>query len=78
VIQGLLKSKREAIRLQTSSFIFDRVQGKPKQDIGISGGMLHVHARDPLLASLPKEAFESLAHAPTKCSSGRLACFPAV
>jgi hypothetical protein len=25
--------------------------------------MLHVHARDPLLASLPKEALEALVHA---------------
>jgi len=63
VIQGLLKSKRKVVRLQTLSFIFDRVQGKPKQDVSVSGGMPHVHARDPLLASLPKEALEALAHA---------------
>jgi hypothetical protein len=63
VIIGLLKSKRELVRLQTLNFIFDRVQGKPKQDLSVSGGMLHVHARDPLLASLPKEGLEKLLRA---------------
>lgn len=61
VIQGLLRSKREQMRLETLKFIFDRLQGKPKQDIGISGGVVHAHVRDPHLASLPKEALEALA-----------------
>ena len=43
--------------------MFDRVLGKPKQDIGVSGGITHFHTRDPLLASLPKEAVEALARA---------------
>ena len=50
VIQSLLKSKREVIRLQTLSFIFDRVQGKPKQDIGIPGG----NAARPCPRSAPR------------------------
>jgi hypothetical protein len=42
-------------------FIFDRVMGKPKQDVSLTGGVIHAHVRDPLLASLPKEALEALA-----------------
>ena len=35
--------------------------GKPKQDMSVTGGVIHAHVRDPLLASLPKEALEALA-----------------
>jgi hypothetical protein len=35
--------------------------GKLKQDVSVSGGFVHAHVRDPLLASLPKEALEELA-----------------
>ena len=41
--------------------MFDRVIGKPKQDLNFSGGIVHTHTRDPVLASLPKEALEALA-----------------
>lgn len=34
--------------------------GKPKQDVSVSGGLIHAHTRDPFLASLPKEALEQL------------------
>jgi hypothetical protein len=61
VIIGLLKSKREQTRIEALHFIFDRVMGKPKQDLSVSGGLVHTHVRDPLLASLPKEALEALA-----------------
>jgi hypothetical protein len=30
--------------------------GKPKQDLSVTGGVIHAHVRDPLLAALPKEA----------------------
>ena len=63
VILGLLRSKKEIIRLQTLNFIFDRIQGKPKQDVSVSGGLVHAHVRDPRLAALPKEALEALARA---------------
>ena len=65
VIIGLLKSKRELVRLQTLNFIFDRMQGKPKQEqeVNVSGAMLHAHTRDPMLAALPKEALDALARA---------------
>ena len=61
VIIGLLKSKREQVRLEALHFIFDRVIGKPKQDLSLTGGIVHAHTRDPLLASLPKEALDALA-----------------
>ena len=35
--------------------------GKPKQDLSVTGGIVHAHTRDPLLASLPKEALEEMA-----------------
>ena len=50
VILGLLRSKREIIRLQTLNFIFDRIQGNPQQDVSVSGGLIHAHTRDPRLA----------------------------
>ena len=61
VIIGLLRSKREQSRIEALHFIFDRVMGKPKQDLSVSGGLVHTHVRDPFLASLPKEALEALA-----------------
>jgi hypothetical protein len=61
IITGLLHSKREQTRLEALHFVFDRVIGKPKQDLTLSGGIVHTHVRDPLLASLPKEASEALA-----------------
>jgi hypothetical protein len=61
VVRGLLHSKREVIRLQTLNFLFDRIRGKPKQDVTLSGGFIHAHTRDPLLAAMPKEALEELA-----------------
>ena len=63
IIIGLLKSKREQTRIEALHFIFDRVMGKPKQDLNVSGGLLHTHTRDPLLAALPKEALEEMARA---------------
>ena len=63
IIIGLLKSKREQVRLETLHFIFDRVIGKPQQDLSLTGGIVHAHTRDPLLASLPKEALDALLHA---------------
>jgi hypothetical protein len=40
-----------------------RIQGKPKQDVSVSGGLVHAHIRDPLLAALPQEALLELARA---------------
>jgi len=63
VLAGLLRSKREIVRLQALKFVYDRMLGKPKQDVSVSGGLVHAHTRDPFLASLPKEALEELARA---------------
>jgi len=63
VILGLLRSKRELTRLETLHFIFDRILGKPKQDVSVSGGLVHAHARDPRLAALLQEALLELARA---------------
>jgi hypothetical protein len=61
IVADLLRSKREIVRIQTLNFVFDRIFGKPKQDVSVSGGLVHTHTRDPFLASLPKEALEALA-----------------
>jgi len=61
IVRGLLHSKREVIRIQALNFVFDRMLGKPKQEIGVSGGFVHAHVRDPRLAGMPKEALEALA-----------------
>ena len=58
---GLLRSKKEVVRLQALNFLYDRMLGKPKQHVSVSGGLIHAHTRDPFLASLPKEALEQLA-----------------
>jgi hypothetical protein len=63
VISQLLKSKREIIRLQTLNFIFVRLMGKPKQEVGISGGLVHAHTRNPRLSTLSNEALAELADA---------------
>ena len=62
VLAGLLRSKREIIRLQTLNFVYDRMLGKPKQDVSVSGGLLHAHTayRDPKLAALSPEELANL------------------
>src|SRR5271170_3394452 len=40
-ITKLLQSKREIIWLQTLNFIYDRMLGKPKQDVSVSGSFIH-------------------------------------
>ena len=37
VLAGLLRSKREIIRLQALKFVYDRMLGKPKQDVNSAG-----------------------------------------
>lgn len=53
--------QKEVVRLQALNFLYDRMLGKPKQDVSVSGGLIHAHTRDPFLASLPKEALKQLA-----------------
>lgn len=63
IVHDLLKNGSRPVKLQTLTVLWDRIFGKPKQEIGVSGGLLHAHTRDPLLASLSKEALEELARA---------------
>src|SRR5215469_12879547 len=60
-ITKLLQSKREIIWLQTLNFIYDRILGKPKQDVSVSGAFVHAEVRDPVLLGWPKEALTKLA-----------------
>ena len=60
-ITKLLQSKREIIWLQTLNFIYDRLLGKPKQDVSLSGAFIHAEVRDPVLLGWPKEALAKLA-----------------
>jgi hypothetical protein len=61
-ITKLLNSKREVIWLQTLNFIYDRILGKPKQDVNVSGAFLHAEIRDPVLMGWPREALAKLAN----------------
>jgi hypothetical protein len=56
IVHDLLKNGSRPVKLQTLTVLWDRIFGKPKQDVSVSGGLLHAHTRDPFLASLPKEA----------------------
>lgn len=40
--------------------IYDRILGKPKQDVNVSGAFLHAEVRDPVLLGWPKEALLEL------------------
>jgi hypothetical protein len=61
IVHDLLKNGSRPVKLQTLTVLWDRIFGKPKQDVSVSGGLVHAHTRDPFLASLPKEALEALA-----------------
>ena len=43
VIIGLMKSKRERTRLETLVFVWDRMYGRPAQNVQLTGSMLHAH-----------------------------------
>jgi hypothetical protein len=60
-IKKLLQSEREIIWLQTLNFIYDRMLGKPKQDVSVSAAFIHAEVRDPVLLGWPKEALAKLA-----------------
>ena len=63
IVHDLLKNGSRPVKLQTLTVLWDRIFGKPKQEIGVSGGLLHAHTRDPRLAAMPKDALEALAKA---------------
>jgi len=61
IVHDLQKNGSRPVKLQTLTVLCDRIYGKPKQEMSVSGGVLHTHSRDPLLASLPQAALEELA-----------------
>jgi hypothetical protein len=61
VFRDIFKNGSRPLKLQAVNALWDRALGKPKQDMSVSGGVLHVHTRDPRLTDLPKEAVEALA-----------------
>ena len=63
---GKGRDRSEIIWLQTLHFIYDRILGKPKQDVNVSGGFVHAHVRDPLLFRWPKEALAKLQASTTR------------
>jgi hypothetical protein len=60
VVNDLLKNGSRQLKFQVIIVLWDRVYGKPKQDVRVTGGIVHAHTRDPFLASLPNEAVEAL------------------
>jgi hypothetical protein len=58
---GRSTSRRSIIWLQTLKFIYDRMLGKPKQDVSVSGTFIPAEVRDPVLLGWPKEALAKLA-----------------
>jgi hypothetical protein len=60
--KGLLNHKSADVRLRTLSYLTDRRDGKPKQAVDVTGGILHAHTvyRDPRLAALTQEELQAL------------------
>jgi hypothetical protein len=58
----LLTHKSPDIRLRTLQYLVDRRDGKAKQVVEVSGGLLHAHTtyRDPQLAALSQEEIQQL------------------
>ena len=63
LVHDLLQNGSRQVKLQTLTVLWDRIYGKPKQDVAVSGAFVHAHARDPRLAALPQEALLELARA---------------
>jgi hypothetical protein len=60
--KGLLNHKSPDVRLRTLQYLTDRRDGKAKQAVEVSGGLLHAHTayRDPKLAALSQEELQAL------------------
>jgi hypothetical protein len=61
IVHDLLKNGSRPVKLQTLTVLWDRIYGKPKQEMSVAGGLLHTHTRDPRLTSLSTESLEELA-----------------
>jgi hypothetical protein len=60
--KGLITHKSPDIRLRTMQYLTDRRDGKAKQAVEVSGGLLHAHTayRDPKIAALSAEELTAL------------------
>jgi hypothetical protein len=61
IYKDIFKNGSRTLKAQCVKDLWDRHFDKPKQDVSVSGGIVQADVRDPLLASLPKEALEALA-----------------
>lgn len=75
IIISLLRSKREKTRIETLVFVWDRLYGRPAQNVQVSGGVLHAHAWRPL-ASLSDEEVAMLDKLTKKMSAPVLNASP--
>ncbi len=59
---GLLHHKSPDVRLRIFTYLTDRRDGKPKQAVDVSGGIMHAHTtyRNPQLAALSPEELTAL------------------
>lgn len=48
VVLSLLRSRREKTKLETLIFVWDRLYGRPAQNVNVAGAMIHGHAWRPL------------------------------
>jgi hypothetical protein len=60
VIAGLLKSKREKMRLEALVYVRDTLLGRPAQNVQLSGGVLHAHTVWRPLAELTDDEVRML------------------
>ena len=62
VFHDIFTKGSRSLKLQAVNALWDRAFGKPKQELGVSGAVTHVHRRDDL-ASMPKVVLEALVRA---------------
>ena len=62
VVQDLLRKGSRQLKWQVITVLWDRVYGRPKQDVSVSGGIVHAHTvyRNPRLAALSPEELAQL------------------
>jgi hypothetical protein len=69
VLRGLLRSKSERTRLETLVFAWDRLYGRPAQNVQLSGSMLHAHTIWRPLETLTDEELRLLDSVTKKLSA---------
>jgi len=67
--RDIFKNGSRTLKAQCVKDLWDRHFGKPKQDVSVSGGIVHAPTRDPFLAALPKEVWRHLPEPTMNCSS---------